>query len=83
MSRGNDGQDIFYGDGDKRLFLSTIGEMADRFGPTPNHPTNQETKCKRFKGEIEKGFGGAAFYRLREGKICATGVSCSLSACDP
>ena len=31
MSRGNDGQEIFYGDRDKRRFLDTIGEMSDRF----------------------------------------------------
>jgi putative transposase len=31
LSRGNEGRDIFYGDGDKELFLKTVGRMSERF----------------------------------------------------
>ena len=31
LSRGNERRDIFFGDGDRRLFLSTLGEASDRF----------------------------------------------------
>ncbi|MDA3895087.1 MAG: transposase [Desulfobacteraceae bacterium] len=31
MSRGNDGQDIYLSDEDRRLFLETLAEMASRF----------------------------------------------------
>jgi|WetSurSiteA1Bulk_404760.scaffolds.fasta_scaffold38041_2 putative transposase len=31
VSRGNDRQDIFFNDDDRRLFLDTLGEMAQRF----------------------------------------------------
>lgn len=31
LSRGNEGRDIFFGDLDRKLFLSTIGETSDRF----------------------------------------------------
>jgi REP element-mobilizing transposase RayT len=31
LSRGNEGRDIFIDDHDRRLFLATIGEMAQRF----------------------------------------------------
>jgi len=31
MSRGNDGQSIFLSDADRELFLTTTGEMSDRF----------------------------------------------------
>ncbi|MDZ7695567.1 MAG: hypothetical protein U5R49_01110 [Deltaproteobacteria bacterium] len=55
MSRGNDGQDIFYGDGDKRLFLSTIGEMADRFGPTPTTRPTKKLNAKDSKGKSKRG----------------------------
>ena len=31
LSRGNERRDIFFGDGDRRLFLTTLGEASDRF----------------------------------------------------
>jgi putative transposase len=31
MSRGNDGQDIYLSDDDRRLFLETLSEMSERF----------------------------------------------------
>jgi REP element-mobilizing transposase RayT len=31
LSRGNEKQDIVIDDGDRRLFLATVGEMAERF----------------------------------------------------
>lgn len=31
LSRGNEGRDIFFGDGDRKLFLRTVGETSDRF----------------------------------------------------
>ena len=31
LSRGNERRDIFFGDGDRKLFLSTLGETSDRF----------------------------------------------------
>ncbi len=31
LSRGNERKDIFFGDGDRRLFLNTLGEVSDRF----------------------------------------------------
>jgi REP element-mobilizing transposase RayT len=31
LSRGNEKRDIFFGDDDRRLFLDTLGEMAQRF----------------------------------------------------
>jgi REP element-mobilizing transposase RayT len=31
LSRGNERRDIFTGDADRRMFLDTIGEMAERF----------------------------------------------------
>jgi len=31
LSRGNEKRDIFYGDDDRRLFLDTLGDMAQRF----------------------------------------------------
>ena len=31
LSRGNEGRDIFFDDGDRSLFLSTLGETSDRF----------------------------------------------------
>lgn len=31
LSRGNEGRNIFFDDGDRKLFLRTIGETADRF----------------------------------------------------
>jgi putative transposase len=31
LSRGNEGRDIFFDDGDRKLFLRTIGETSDRF----------------------------------------------------
>lgn len=31
LSRGNERRDIFFGDGDRRLFLSTLGEASHRF----------------------------------------------------
>ena len=31
MSRGNDGQDIYLSDDDRRLFLETLAEMSERF----------------------------------------------------
>ena len=31
LSRGDERGDIFFGDGDRGLFLSTLGEASDRF----------------------------------------------------
>jgi len=31
LSRGNEGREIFYGDDDRRLFMATLGDMAERF----------------------------------------------------
>ena len=31
LSRGNEGRDIFFDDGDRKLFLKTLGEASDRF----------------------------------------------------
>ena len=31
LSRGNEGRDIFFDDGDRNLFLRTLGETSDRF----------------------------------------------------
>jgi putative transposase len=31
LSRGNEGRDIFFDDGDRNLFLSTLGETSERF----------------------------------------------------
>jgi putative transposase len=31
LSRGNERRDIFFGDGDRKLFLATLGEASDRF----------------------------------------------------
>ena len=31
LSRGNERQDIVINDDDRRLFLATVGEMAERF----------------------------------------------------
>jgi REP element-mobilizing transposase RayT len=31
LSRGNERRDIFFGDEDRRLFLDTLGDMAQRF----------------------------------------------------
>ena len=31
LARGNERRDIFFGDGDRRLFLSTLGETAKPF----------------------------------------------------
>ena len=31
LSRGNEGRDIFFDDGDRELFLHTLGETSDRF----------------------------------------------------
>jgi putative transposase len=31
LSRGNERKDIFFADGDRKLFLSTLGETSDRF----------------------------------------------------
>ncbi len=31
LSRGNERREIFYGDDDRRLFLATLGDMAERF----------------------------------------------------
>lgn len=31
LSRGNEGRDIFFDDGDRKLFLHTLGETSDRF----------------------------------------------------
>jgi hypothetical protein len=30
MSRGNDGQDVYLNDDDRKLFLDTISEMSER-----------------------------------------------------
>ncbi|MBW1963241.1 MAG: transposase [Deltaproteobacteria bacterium] len=35
LSRGNERRDIFFCDHDRRMFLSTLGEMADRFAIEP------------------------------------------------
>ena len=32
LSRGNERREIFYGDEDRRLFIATLGDMAERFG---------------------------------------------------
>lgn len=31
LSRGNERREIFFGDDDRRLFMATLGDMAERF----------------------------------------------------
>jgi len=50
MSRGNDGQDIYLNDDDRKLFLETISEMSERFKIFKEKMIND----KKVKTQFEK-----------------------------
>jgi hypothetical protein len=57
VSRGNDRLDIFFNDDDRRLFLDTMGEMAQRFEMERRLPSGGKrsgfyARCKTSKTDM-------------------------------